>query len=334
MGLPVLAFLASVAVWPGIPDMATVPRWAVIAVGLPLVSRLDPREVAEPFRWLLLGGLAWAALSVAWSPDRLGAVLALFYLLVLSLVFVAAAAAEFDAIMTGLAAGAGVSAVIAMVQMCGWSPVAQFAAPAGLFFNRDLLGEFLAPVAVWVLLRGYRGFGLALLLVIVATHSRSAGLAALLGLIYAWRVTPTTKLFALSGVVVLSMLAISFGDQASAQQRIAIWWQAATHLSVFGHGIGWFQATYPLYVRAHSDLLQLLAELGLGAILWILTPVKMFAERRGELVQRAVLLTVCVEAAVSFPLHTPMGGFVAAAVAGSLAAACRRVFDRSALVAA
>lgn len=337
-GFGLLAFIASVAFWPGIPDMATVPRWAIIAIGLPLVSRLDIRAIDQPFRDLLLIGLAWAAVTVIWTPDHLGGALALFYLAVLALVFIAAAEAFFDDLMFGLALGVAVSAVFVVVQLAGWSPVTQFSAPAGLFFNRDLLAEFVAPVWVWVAMReGSRSIRIAasvvIAMILMATHCRSAGLAAALGFIYASRLSFSQKSLAVAGIAVLGVAALAFGDQATAQQRIAIWWQALTHISVFGHGIGWFQVSFPLYASAHNDLLQLFAELGIGAIPWLLIPVLIFANGRGGIVQRAVLLTICVEAAVSFPLHTPMGGFVGAAVSGCLAGNRGRVFSRRTLVA-
>lgn len=327
------AFLASIVFWPGIPALATVPRWAVIAVGLPLVSRLDLSEVEPSYLHMLFAGLVWASVGLAWTPDPLAGCLQLFYLLTLCLVFVAVAAADFDDIMCGLLAGVGVSAIVVLTQLAGHSPVAQFAPPAGLFFNRDILAEFAAPVTVWaVLTLRRRWLSAALIALLAILHSRSAALAAALGFVYASRLSLTGKLYLLSGIIVASIAAFIFGDAISAHQRIEIWRTTLTHLNLFGHGLGWFQVTFPLYQTSHSDLLQLIAELGIGSLAWLLIPIRMFAEARGSVVQRAVLLTCCVEAAVSFPLHEPMGGFVFAVAAGSLAGHRRHLLMGSTFV--
>ena len=327
--LGVLAFVVSVAYWPGILGQTTTPRWVALAIGLALVSRLDPRKVEPKILCLLSLGLAWAAVGLAWTPDRLAGMLQLFYFGTFGLAFIAAAGeADFDGIMTGFALGIGVSSTLAIPQVFGWSPVVEFNVPAGLFFNREILAELAAPVAVWAVLRR-SPLAVLPLLPLALCQSRVGVLSAALGLLYAWKARTRTKVLALSILAVAasaSILWLGPGKLYSGEERMAIWRAAAAGMTLFGRGIGWFQHAHPLYDTAHSDGLQAFAEFGVGALFWLAIPALIFWRKRGSDVERAVLAAACVEAAVSFPLHTPTTGFLGAVVAGFLARARPRLF--------
>ena len=62
------AFLVAVAFVPNIMSAAIVGRWAIIAIGIPLVARI---EFKFPFaiQFALAMGFAWSAASVLYAPD-------------------------------------------------------------------------------------------------------------------------------------------------------------------------------------------------------------------------------------------------------------------------
>lgn len=63
----VLGFLVAVAYWPGLISAAVVPRWAILAVALPLLSWLDPRQI----RLGIAGALVVLLLAIAISLQPL-----------------------------------------------------------------------------------------------------------------------------------------------------------------------------------------------------------------------------------------------------------------------
>lgn len=320
------SFAVAVAYWPGLPAAAQVPRYAVIAIGVPLISRLDPSAVAWRFWWLLAGGLGYAALSVSWAPDHLDGALQLFFLASFALVFVAAAGFEtIEPAMAGLALGIGVSVVLCVVQIgLNWPQMAHLNVPSGLFYNREDLAEVAAPVAVCLIC--WRRYALASLpaAAVILCQSRIGALATALGLLYAWKASARIKAAALAFLALAASASVwmDASKLLSAEARIAIWGWSARQVTFWGHGLGWFQAASPMEY-AHSEPLQMADELGVAALLFMAIPALIFIEGRGNRVERAVLTAVCVEAAVSFPLHQPAAGFVAALVAGYLAGAGR-----------
>ena len=149
--MPFLAFC--VFIGPVVTGFEDAPHWAVLALGLPLVSKLDPRPLLGWPGVLLIAGVAWAALGLAWTPDPLGGALDLWHTVLLSLVVVAAAGIENPRrVMTALAYGIAVSVGVAVFQLAGYHPIATVNRPAGLFFNRDLFAEAAAPVFIWAAL--------------------------------------------------------------------------------------------------------------------------------------------------------------------------------------
>jgi hypothetical protein len=64
---PFLAFLVMVAFWPGMLGAGLTLRWAVLWVGLPILT-VPPRMTA--IGWIGASFLAFGAVSLAWSPFR------------------------------------------------------------------------------------------------------------------------------------------------------------------------------------------------------------------------------------------------------------------------
>jgi hypothetical protein len=322
----VLGFLTASAFWPGLISAATAPRWAVMAAVSPLLLRPNPALLRPIFVATLGVWLGYAALSVWWAPDSLTALHELIHLTILAVIAILATGlARLDGLLTGLSIGVALSGIICAVQFLGWSPVEQAVGPAGLFYNRAILGETAAPLLVWCLLtrRGWLAIplGVALLLcqsrvglavagvVLLACYPRRVLLAALVIAVYAgigWA---------------LDVLPVDIGKLYSAIQRLAIWRVTLTALPLEGHGIGAFSAHFPHWEYAHSDVLQSLYELGLATVAPLVLGVLAF-EAPGGRAEKATLAVVALEACVSFPLHMPATGFIFAVLTGWLG--CRR----------
>lgn len=320
-----LGFAVSAAYWPGLLSGVFVPRWAAIAVGVPLLASLDPRALPEHLRYILLFLIAVAAMSVFLSPDPLAGWLEFFFIVMLSAAFVMGAGLDnLDDIMLGLAIGLVPSSILCATQYYGWwSPVPQSTAPAGLFFNSEVLAEFAALIAVWALLCRRWAFVLVAAVPLALCGSRVALLAVAIAVLYAlrprsrWLTAGLVLTIVAAGIGLL--FAFGIGKMFSADQRIILWGATALALTPFGNGLGWFQAAHPVEMYAHSDALQALAELGVGGLMLLAIPITIFRNRRGTHAERAVFVAACVEIALSFPLHLPASGFTAAVVAGYLA---------------
>jgi hypothetical protein len=319
--MPILGFFVATAFWPGLLDAATAPRWAVIAAGVPLVSRLDPGSVR---RWpLALFGLwlAYAALSLLWAPDRLTAAHELFRLLILAAVFLAAANLDdIGPVLRLFGWGVAASSFLAVPQFLGWSPVGEAVAPAGLFYNRDFLAELVAPLLVWAVWRRDWWLAVALSPAPLLCQSRVALIAIAAGL--GWHVWQSARwrwLVPAVAACVLLVAALTLGKTDSTLERLAIWQAALSDPRIFGHGMGAFTAAFPVWEYAHSDALQAVYELGIGAGLPALLVLVLCRNARRAI--GAASIAMAVEIAIAFPLHLPASGFLAVLLAGGLARA-------------
>ena len=261
------AFAVAVAFIPGIMSSAILPRWAVIAVGAPLVSRLTLERLSQGMQYAIVLGVAWAACSVLFSPDRMAGALQFFFILATVGAFIAASEMDtLDDAMTGLALGVGVSSIVSLLYLAGHGPfdnATRF--PAGLFYNSEVLAEFTAPIFLWTLLKKRWPLVLLTVLPMVACVSRTAILVALAGLVYAFR--PRSKILFLAlllgWIIVSAAAAILMPDRLiTSGNRIVIWMATLLAATPMGNGLGWFQAAHPIEQFAHSDAIQAINELG------------------------------------------------------------------------
>lgn len=320
-----LGFAVAAAYGPGLPSEALAPRWAAIAVGVPLVSRLDPRALGAPLCALLAILVGFGALSLAWSPAPFAGTQELFFILMLCGVCLAGAGLDdLDGVMTGLGLGLLLSSVIAVVQWLGWEPVAHGSGrPGGLFFNSEVLAEFSALVLVWALLRPRWWLVGVALVPLLLCQSRVAVLTALAAVFYVSYPRPRGLRVLLGAMIVsiggVAIVSVGADKLASAGERIILWLAMGEAITPLGRGLGWVEAALPVQSFAHSDVLQILVEFGWPGALLILLPIAAFRRHRGNLAERALLVAVCFQAVVSFPLRVPASAFVAALVAGYLA---------------
>ena len=315
-------FLVAVACWPGISGAALTPRWAIIAVGAPLACSLRLSTVEPPILALLLGTLWVAGISVAWTADPLTGAFDLLLLVVLGGAFLAAAEAEtIEPILTGMVWGVGVSTVLIVPQLLGWSPLEQDegVAPAGLFFNRAAFPELAAILLVW-------GFARRDLVAIMLTlppvalcQSRLAVAAVGVGALAVPSLRRVALLALPAGLLLVGAVSLSGWKQHTAMVRLDDWLSIAGLATLRGHGIGTFRAMVPFGEIAHSDVLQVVVELGVLAVLPLLLAAALLMRKGGDEACRGAFAAVCFEGLFSFPLHEPATGFLAAVLAGHLA---------------
>lgn len=321
--MPFLAFC--VFIGPVVTGFEDAPHWAVLALGLPLVSKLDPRPLLGWLGVLLIAGVAWAALGLAWTPDPLGGALDLWHTVLLSLVVVAAAGIENPRrVMAALAYGIAVSVGVAVFQLAGYHPIATVNRPAGLFFNRDLFAEAAAPVFIWAALGKRWRLAAVCAIPLLICGSRVALLAAVAGWLYSGGKHTRWSAFVVM-VAVLTITTVLDGKSASMAMRFEVWNETIRHLTLAGHGLGWFIWTFPKWEYVHSDALQALVELGPGALAFGAFAVLVLWRSKAALPVRAAFVAALVQVAVAFPLHMPASGFVAALLAGHLAGARHRL---------
>jgi hypothetical protein len=313
-----LGLLLSVAYWPGFISPAMSPRWAVLSVVA--TGLLLWRREAVPFTRAHLAGLAliaWAALSVAWSPQPLDSMDALWQTVALPSVCFCLGSQErsLRPLFLGAAVGLGVSGAVAIGQLCGWVTLPEVQGPSGLFVNRNYMAEPAALVAVWLAAEGLWWWLLPVAPAALLPMARGAllGFAAAMGARY--RVAAAIALAGLAAVTLARPGAIS-----GMGERFDIWEHSVAGLSWLGSGIGSFWAIhrelYPggLADHAHNDFLELASDLGpiglalLGWLAW---------ELRGPLDSaRLVLVALAAEACFSFPTHLPLTVALGALCAG------------------
>lgn len=326
-GFSIIAFMVGAAYLPGILSAASMPRWWIIAIGIPLVSTLDPRNLLHSVAFCLLAGFVWAAVSLIDLPAPSDGALDLLMLALLCLTIIAAAGEDdIDSVITAFGWSIAISCLIAVPQWFGWSPVFQTSAPAGLFLNSEVLAEIAAPLLVWAAFKHRWALAVLMLVPLVLCHSRIAVLVAAAGLLAGWRPKQTwIKGLIFSAMMLAAILSvILFGAEkaSSGMTRLVLWGAALQSIELFGQGIGWWALAHPdpFEEFAHSDLLQLMVELGVGALFFFAIPVLILSRRdAGNAAERAAFVAVCTEAIVSFPLHLATSGFLAAVLAGNLA---------------
>lgn len=312
-----LGFAVAVAYWPGLLQGSFAPRWAVIAVGVPLCSKLDPRALTESMRWVLVFLGVLGAISLLGSPYPQAGALDLTYIVLLTLTAVAAAAfVSLDEIMTGIGYGLAFSSVLALAQYLGWHPLPEVSSPSGLFYSSEVLGEFSALVFVWALARPRWAIAAAAVVPIVLTGTRVGAFAAAVGLLFAFR--PNWKLLVplLIAVLAAALYAVGFMKFGSSMHRLTLWGATLMAFTPAGNGLGWGTAAFPFEEFVHSDALQAMTELGALGLAFVLVPIIALRNQRGNHAERGLLVAACVEVCISFPLHFPASGFLAAVAAG------------------
>ena len=330
--LAVLALLTTLVDVPGLCSGASLPRWWLLAIGLPLVVIPNPRHLAPAAAAGLVIAIIWAVILAPWAP--LTGLLDLYFLAVITLAIVVAAHPDVDVdpAITAMCAGVVVSSIIAAGQGLGiidpWGSVR----PVGLFLNSEVLAETAAPLLIYALARGKIGLVIALIPAIVFPAGRIALVAVALGVgLIAYRhvtyvarrwVVPVIVIIAVVGVMVLTALG-GIDRVETLTERFNLWVEAIGDLTMVGHGLGWWAATHAGFGGwVHSEPLQYIVELGLPGLGIFVVPVILLT--RGTSLRsphEICLVVLAVEAVVSLPLHLPVTALLWALLVGGLARA-------------
>jgi hypothetical protein len=319
-----LGIAIMIAFVPGVIGLASITSWAVMWLVMPVLLLKCKIEITI-IHILGLVFLSYAALSLLWSPHG---TLELMQLLVLASVFVWAYTLQnLRKIIIGLAIGLAVSSIIAVLQYFQLETLVlkNTPNPSGLFVNSNIFAEVSGMLLILILINKLWWF-IPVTLPGLMVSSRAVILGFLIvGLLWIWE---KSKLAAISLAVSLTFAAslINF-SMSSIYQRLYIWLDMLSGLTLFGHGIGSFIYLFPDYNKhsdasiniaeyAHNELLQLTFELGIGVAPFILIILMLL---KADNDYKYAFVFFIVISCFGFPLHMPVTAFMVAIVAAQLA---------------
>jgi len=319
-------FLVAVGLWPDALEAGFTLRWDFMAIGAPLYlilfgDRSKPLPAVVAALMVLI--LSIIGLTTQWAPDELTAYEELIHLLLAAGVFIvgfSAAELSLRYLWRGLAAGMGVSAVIAICQLSGWHLVQEAITPGGLFVNKNLLAEAGMVALVATLAHSDWRWSIAPAFCVAMGHSTAVfgSLVAVLS-VYLWdrgrARTAGMLLAALAAGLMVSLFVVKF---PSGVERLGFWKEALLQSTWIGHGLGSFPIAFGFAEYAHNEVVHYIYELGVIAIAPAAALVYLWLERTYE-PERLVLTSVFAVGILSFPLHIPVTLFAAALAAGALA---------------
>lgn len=325
--LPAAAFVVAAVYVPGIFSAGHMPRWWAMAVLVPLASDLDPRNLDPRVGFCLLAGLAWAAVTLLWTPIPAEGALDLYFMVLLAGVMLAAAGQDVDRAVAAFGWGLFGSSCVAVLQRLGVQLDIPTSAggPAGLFLNQEIFAEVAAPLAAWAFWRRRWGLVAVGMVPVLISGSRIAAAAVCLGFLVGWRPkvpwARSVLVTALGAAAVLSIFAFGTYKAGTGLTRVVLWLSGVQALTPAGLGLGWWAVGHPgpMEEYAHSDVLQLAVELGVGSAFLLAVPVIVIWKGSGDVAERSAFACLCLEAAFSFPLHSPAAAFLAALLAGGMA---------------
>ncbi len=337
MGLVTLAFLLSIAYWPGISGGSTTPRWALLSVFIPflLMFHRVPLTVGHLCGIFFLG---YAGISIAWAPYLQFALNAYWQLILMAGAFaIGSSLTSLRSVLIALGLGFAVNGMFVIMQGIWWNPWHYLETPGnpnivGSFINGNLLSECTAITLIG--LAAYRVWWLALLqlpaIILPWTNGTPRGpIVAIAVALIAWLWTRRPIIAThIAGLLMICGILVIGGHNDSVYQRYNFWIDTIKGINTWwGHGIGSYYITFPEYSEhsntlisrpenAHNDWLEYIYELGIGVIpLIYLIGIALRSNKEPE---RLMLLGAITISVVGFPLHMPTGQFMAALTAGCL----------------
>ena len=328
----IFGFLLAICFNPYIWTAATQPRWSFLAIALPVMIWRNQSSAPNHFTLthaLGLTFLAWATLTLLWTPNLPDAYNELIQLLIVAEAFVLGARLNtLRPIFMGLAAGLAISSLIVISPLQEWIPHPLISIHwEGLLGNRNALAEAAALTLIGCI--GYRLWwfipGL-IPAIVIYPYPRAAWLSLVTALIiWAWsRSRKLAALLMLSSIFALVILINLKGY--STLERWTIWTETYNGLNYLGHGIGSFYFLYPYLTstfdttlmrpeHAHNELLEIWFELGfVGTFIYVCLVAS--AYRSAGLISHCILGAFCTIAMFSFPSHAPFTALVGAIVLG------------------
>jgi hypothetical protein len=330
-----LGIVIMIAFVPSVVGAVVPTNWSVMWLVMPVLLiimwiRKTEIQITSSHQFGLLF-LSYVSISLIWSPH--GAYDLLQWLAIASVFIWSAELKDIKPIVIGLAIGLTVSDVVAILQYFDINLVFKLTdKPSGLFVNSNIFAETSGMVLVLLLASQlWRYIPVTLPGLMVSSRAVIIGLSATF-LVWAWS---KSKILALS-IVGLAGILISTIDRAdSVTLRLGVWKDTILGFTISGHGLGSFEYLFPLYshvenpsirfFNSHNDILQLIFELGIGAIpLFIAT----FLLLKANDDYKYPFIFFIIIGLFGFPLHKPVTAFMVALVAGQLAN--RRLDSRAA----
>lgn len=337
-------FTVMTAFVPGVIGATVNTAWAVMWLVAPFLL-LKCKINVTIIHILGLLFLSYAALTLLWAPHGL---LELMQMLALASVFVwGYSLKDLRSVTIGLSIGLAISSTIAIMQYLKIDlPIvtALGGKPAGLFINSNIYAEVSGMILVLILINKLYWY-IPVTFVGLTVTSRAVSIA--LGFSLAMFVWSKSKLLSVFIIISSWLIALKLSDAvvygggkiadtladgvsanvSSLNVRLHMWYDMLVGFKIFGNGIGSFVYLFPEYNKhldtsvtlaeyAHNDLLQLIFELGIGAIPLVLIAtilLKVNDEYRNALTYFIII------GCFGFPLHIPATGFMVALVAAQLA---------------
>lgn len=309
LALGLLGFLVAVADIPPFPMGAIEPRWAILAVGTAGILVTRPTRARR-----LSLAVACCATTLLWSPDPWSGFDQLVHLAILAGCFIVGVEFGSDAFYVGAALGLMPSLIVSLVGI----DVGSLHPNAGLFYNKNTLGEAAAILACFVCAKYaallitpphfYRKLLLPAVpfLAVGLSGSRAAILAV------AFVVGRHSRFLFVTGMLIAAGLCWLLPWSAeSVTARLVAWQTLSANLTLFGHGLGSVPDVLPIIRHAHNDVLELVYQLGIFAIpLYVVAIVGLIAPGSDALWAFGIL------ALVAFPLQNPLSAALGAVVLG------------------
>lgn len=323
-------FILTVLCFPGLPDGAVIPKWAFLSL-----------VCAVLFFFVEFSPLTWAIVAymtlMAWiGPIGFEASLLWVHFIILVVLF--HVPFNMRTVAIGMGCGIAVNSAVVLAQYFGLHYVPELTPMAGLFYNRNIGAEAAAMGLVLVI--GYRLWWLIPGFLPTLYWGSRAPIIALgvYGGLFLWRKSPFWAMLSfLGGLLFVVSIMHDYGGLETLAVRVGVWRDMLPGLTVFGRGLGSFLVQFPLFQRhsdvltlrfenTHNDFMQLLYELGIGAIVLVITLfVQMwYAPKTPAWYAMVVFL---VEGCFGFPLYEPVTGGLAVVCAGQLFGSRIAVFD-------
>lgn len=303
-------------------------NWFMLWTILPL-AMFAVRIRPTPAHWIGAAFLAWAALSLAWTPSSDWAIEAALKLGAGVCAFLLGSEVEDDEwLFRGFAVGIAINSAVAVAQYFGWFTDLASGTPSGLLYNGNALAEPAALIALVLLLDGRVLWALPTIPAIVLPGTRAGVVILGVGfLAWLWTKHRVAALALLGISAVVVGVSLDRGWRApSTAQRVSIWQDTISGINPLGHGLGSFGRDYPKYAthintalerpfHAHSDLLEVTFELGILGL--ALFAAFLGACWLGARPRESILLAPCLLLlALDFPLYVPTSSFIVAFLAG------------------
>ena len=316
-----LGAVVSLCYVPGVTGAYIATQWPVLAVLLSFgLLRSGPFTV---FHAAGLAFIAYAAARVPFSPAPYASVFGLWLIVVMGLsVWFGTVATNMRGLYAGLALGASISSLLAVLQYFDWNTVPTMTPyPAGLYINSVQQGAVLALIVVALASERMWWWAIPLAPGIFLSHSRGAWVMLAVGLLGCC-VRRLWAIGAIAAVGAFYLLSPALSSSSSDIQRMFIWRVAWDHLTWLGWGPGvfytlatFYDGTFSFYPEyAHNDALQLAFEYGLGAV----APLGIigYALWRTDVKEWPIVLAFVTAGCYSMPLFIPITSFLALVAVG------------------